>query len=202
MNPDAVFAETDLTRDSSTGYIDGEKVGELWTRYNANYVDLNRNWPTESWIPSFNYLYMWREGAGGEFGMSEPETTAVGYFMLFLNDKHENLVIINHHSYRYVQSNHGMAQPSYKGDWRDPEVNAIANELSKIYVEAAGTYEHLEKWTRYEVPGEFLGWAGEMNLAAFDIELPNQNDIHTVNIWGETHYQQALRATLAVIEAM
>lgn len=200
MNPDSFHVQTNLRNDHPTGWVNGHRVGRAWTRFNANYVDLNRNWDTVSWKNDVRYhAGDFRVGAGGTAPMSEPEVRYVGLFLQEKNEQYDTMLVVNYHSYAFIQTTMGMAQPSYTGHWQNPEVNAFADRFALLYARTAGNYEYLQKWTRYEVPGEFLHWAGDNGIAAIDIELPNENAVHVRNSWGDTHYNQSLKAVLAIL---
>lgn len=200
MNPDSFYVQTNRSNDHPTGWVNGRRVGAAWTRFNINYVDLNRNWDTVSWSSDVRYHAGDRRvGAGGSGPMSEPEVRYVGQFLVEKNAQYNNMLVVNYHSYVFMQTTMGMAQPSYTGHWQNPTVNAFADRFALLYSRTAGNYEYLQKWTRYEVPGEFLHWAGDNGISAIDIELPNENAVRTVNSWGKTHYEQNLSAVLAIL---
>lgn len=204
MNPDSFFTDADLDYQwyDPDGYDNsGNKIGSAWSRFNANGVDLNRNWNTASWKSDVTYA-MLREGAGGEYPMSEIETRVVANFLIEKNSEYENLLVINYHCYAFSGYDHGMSQPSYTGDWRNPNVNNMANEYALIYSSVNPNAQYLRAWTQYEVPGEFLNWAGNNNISAVDIEIANNNPVHEINTWGKTHYEQHLASVLAVIDSM
>jgi hypothetical protein len=204
INPDSFYTDADLDYQyyDADGYDnDGDKIGVVWSRFNSNGVDLNRNWDTASWKPDVTYT-MLREGAGGSAPMSEVETRVVADFLLHKSTQYENLLVINYHSFTHSRTETGMAQPSYTGDWQNPEINAFANEFALIYSENNDRAQYLRAWTRYEVPGEFLNWAGNNNISAIDIEVANNDSIFEVQSWGKTHYEQHLAAVIAVVEAL
>jgi hypothetical protein len=171
INPDSFYSNTNLNDDNLDGYRDGEKVGRAWERFNARYVDLNRNWETPSWKSNISYnAGDYRIGAGGEYPFSEPEIRAVRDLILNSEKQPWGLVIL-YHSYVYTQTDRGTAQPSYSGDWDEPKIDEIAAEYAQVYAGSIGFYDYLPFWNKYEVPGEFLNWCGINGIHAVEIEF-------------------------------
>ncbi len=203
MNPDSFYVETDLSRSNSTGWLNGERIGNTWHRFNSNYVDLNRNWDTNSWNKDAMYgNNSFKKDAGGTHPMSEPEVEAMANFILNKNEEYNgDVLVINYHNYISMTNKTGMAQPSYTGDFKNPDVDGFANSMAKIYANVS-EYNYLEKWTAYEVRGEFLNWAGDNDISAIDIELTNGKDVYFTNSNGETHFNQNIRAVSSIIDNM
>ncbi|NJP06239.1 MAG: murein peptide amidase A [Chloroflexaceae bacterium] len=60
------------------------------TRYNANRVDLNRNWPTDDWQPDSVDASGVVPGGGGSAPLSEPESQALATWLLNLRQQPAN----------------------------------------------------------------------------------------------------------------
>lgn len=156
-------------------YYNGEV--NSFKRFNKNRVDLNRNWQTDSWAPNVKYinkkLY---KNAGGTAPFSEPETRAVKEILIRLQTIHTRIIIISFHSARTREPGKdgiaytGYTMPAYTGLDANFTTQTLAARAARIYAETTG-YKYLELWTDYEVPGEFINWAGENDLAAFDVEI-------------------------------
>ena len=200
INPDSFYVETDLSRSNNTGWCDGKRIGGMWYRFNSSYVDLNRNWDTNSWNKDVRYgSNSFKENAGGTAPMSEPEVKAVADFVLNKDEEYNgDVLVINYHNYISWCHEKGMAQPSYTGDFRDPKINYLSDFMAKIYANSS-EYEYLRTWTAYEVPGEFLNWAGDNGISAIDVELTNGRYVHSKNNYYETHFVQNLRAINSMI---
>ena len=51
-------------------------------RFNANYVDFNRNWDTSDWVSDINRGNGILAGGGGNSPLSEPENKALSSFLV------------------------------------------------------------------------------------------------------------------------
>lgn len=134
--------------------------------------------------------------------MSEPEIKAVSSFILRIKAKYDKILVINYHSF-VIMANEGIVQPSYTGIWSNPIVDDYASNMAKLFISSVGIkYKYLHQWTQYEVPGEFLNWAGDNGISAIDVELPNSKDIYEIQAWGLTHFNQNLKAICSIIDNM
>ncbi|KGE71210.1 M14 family metallopeptidase [Spirochaeta lutea] len=142
----------------------GERV---LSRFNARMVDLNRNWESQSWKPNVSFADSSYRGIGGPRPFSEPETRAFRDFLLALQSQHPELLVVNYHSYRFLEEKPGIVQPAYSpGHVPVPQALEAANDYVRFT-----DLEVITAWDEYEVPGEFLSWAGEQGIAALDVEL-------------------------------
>ena len=186
INRDSFTVETDLSRSTADGWYEGIRVGTPWYRFNHNYVDLNRNWPTKNWITDIHYgNNSIKPSAGGTVPLSEPETKAVYSFILKLKYQYSDLTIVSYHSYALNHDSNGMAQPAYiYNNDSSITVNEKSLKIAEAYCDVSN-YKLVEKWTKYEINGEFINWAGEQNITAIDVELPNNKSIYSS--FGETN---------------
>jgi hypothetical protein len=156
LNPDSF----NLPKD----YWQGERI---LSRFNARGVDLNRNWGSSTWKADVAFQDANYNGIGGTAPFSEPETREFRDLLLRLQVEHSELLVVNYHSYRYLEDKVGIIQPAYSAN-KQPLDRAL---------HAAQTYQRLTdlqvitQWNEYEVPGEFLSWAGEAGIHAMDVEL-------------------------------
>ena len=128
-------------------------------RFNANEVDLNRNFDCK-WKPES----VWREQlvSAGTAPFSEPEAQALRDFVLENNPT----AVIFWHS----QSNAVYASECYNGIL--PETLDIMN----AYSEASG-YPAIESFDNYEVTGDAEGWLASINIPAITVELQTHETI-------------------------
>ena len=132
------------------------------SRYNANGVDLNRNWDTTDWrsdaaVPESP---KGKPGAGGARPLSEPETQALRDFLFQLQPRVSSLrVVIVHSSTRRSQ---GEVYPG--GD--------SSMGLTRVYASAAGYDLQTAGWAEYPPTGELVTWCEQKGLLALDVVVP------------------------------
>ncbi|MFZ0545722.1 MAG: M14 family zinc carboxypeptidase [Candidatus Promineifilaceae bacterium] len=169
----------------------------LNSRYNANGVDLNRNWATNDWTADAEGPGGVIAGSGGAFPFSEPETAALQGWLLTLRQQSPggDLRIVSYHS---VVPETGLAQPAYSV-YGQPEPRSEV--MAQTYAEVTG-YLYSAVWVgTYTITGEMIHWAGENGFIAMDVELPDQNSADSVpNGRTETHIETNLRGLLAIME--
>ncbi len=128
-------------------------------RFNANEVDLNRNFDCK-WQPEST----WRSKpvSAGTSAFSEPETQAIRNFIL----KNNPTAVIFWHS----QANAVYASECENGIL--PETLKIMN----IYSKASG-YSPIDTFDSYEITGDAEGWLASINIPAITVELNNHQNI-------------------------
>lgn len=129
-------------------------------RFNANEVDLNRNWDCE-W--SATAMWQNKEVSGGDAPFSEPESAVLRRF--FLRERPE--VVIFWHS---------KANGVYAAGC--PDMYAPSYELATIFGEAAG-YPVYENFTAYPISGDVGNWLALQEIPSFTVELKT----HTGTDW-------------------
>jgi predicted deacylase len=129
-------------------------------RFNANDVDLNRNWDCQ-WLPSA----VWRDipVSGGEAPFSEPENVALRDYLLTYTPE----VVIFLHS---------AANGVFASGCPDPHRPSL--ELATVYGEAAG-YPIYERFNAYPITGDAGDWLTTQDIPSFTVELRN----HSVTDW-------------------
>lgn len=136
-------------------------------RFNANKVDINRNfdckWQSES---------MWRgeKVSAGTAPFSEPEARAIRNFAL---DYRPTAVIFWH-----SQSNAVYASECLAG------ILPATRTIMDVYAKAAG-YPAVDSFDAYEITGDAEGWLASVNIPAITVELKTHETVEwEVNLTG------------------
>jgi hypothetical protein len=160
----------------------------LNSRYNANGVDLNRNWDSADWRsdPAVPEQPSGKAGAGGSRPMSEPESRALRDYIYSLQAQGTNLRIVVLHS--SVRRTSGQIYPGGN--------NSI--DLAQSYASVTG-YDIETAWAEYTTSGELVTWCTEQGYLSIDIVVPaSQGSSSQVPGTGYTLLELTLRALEAV----
>ena len=158
-NPDGVYKvigkEGRFTEEDAKSLPEEKAPG----RFNANKVDLNRNFDCK-WKPEG----VWKGNvvSAGAEPFSEPEARALRNFVL----KNNPSAVIFWHS----QSNAVYASECEAGIL--PETLNIMNAYSK-----ASGYPAVKSFTSYEVTGDAEGWLASIGIPAITIELKTHDTV-------------------------
>jgi len=127
------------------------------SRYNANNVNIDRNFPSINWNSDIDTSTGIVVGGGGANPLSEPETVALANLTSSLRPRLE----VSFH-----------AQGSLIG------ANQVGDSVSigNLYGSSVGYSSmigHAEETMGYSITGEYEDWAGEQSIPAILIELPS-----------------------------
>jgi hypothetical protein len=143
---------------------DGETQGEtLEGRFNANGVDLNRNWGC-GWQAEARFRDM--TVSGGTQAFSEPESLALGGLIQQLQPR----VVLFYHS---------AANGVFGGHCNTV---SVSEELAQVYGEAA-QYPYSEPFSAYPVTGTAPNWVDSLGIPSADIELATSSDTEFIRNW-------------------
>jgi len=142
-------------------------------RFNANSVDLNRNFDCK-WAPESS----WRGQtvSAGTAAFSEPEAAALRDYVLRTNPAAAVFW-------------HSIANNVYASEC---ENGILPDTLALMHAYAdAGGYGKVEKFDAYPITGDVEGWLASINIPAVTVELETRNSIE---------WERNLAGTLATIE--
>jgi hypothetical protein len=141
-------------------------------RFNANGVDLNRNWSCE-WSPDA----VWRNQRvnPGAAAFSEPETQALAEYIRELRPD----AALFYHS---------AANGIYAGDCDSDVSGADSLALAAVLGEVTG-YSFGQPFTAYPVTGTAASWVDGQGILSADVELRS---------WTDSEFEQNLRGIMAV----
>ena len=157
-NPDGLYEVTG--KDGRFSITDvSENTKEGLGRFNANNVDINRNFDCK-WKPKSK----WKVNvvSAGSAPFSEPEAVAIRDFVL----RNNPVAVVFWHS----QANAVYASECEEGIL--PETVDIMN----VYSSAAG-YAPVDSFDAYEVTGDAEGWLASINIPAITVELKTHKDV-------------------------
>jgi g-D-glutamyl-meso-diaminopimelate peptidase len=157
-NPDGVYKV--IGKEGRFSSEDALKVADTVPgRFNANNVDLNRNFDCK-WQPES----MWRgqKVSAGLSPFSEPESVALRDFIL----KNNPVAVVFWHS----QSNAVYASECTKGIL--PGTLAIMRAYS-----LASGYRAIESFDQYEITGDAEGWLASIGIPAITVELETHETV-------------------------
>jgi g-D-glutamyl-meso-diaminopimelate peptidase len=156
-NPDGVFKI--IGKEGRFTIADVPKTDHAPGRFNANNVDLNRNFDCK-WKPQSTWRS--RTVSAGSAPFSEPEARALRDYML----KHVPDAVIFWHS----QANAVYASECEHGIL--PETTAIMNAYA-----TAAKYAAVSTFDAYEVTGDAEGWLASINIPAITVELQTHETV-------------------------
>ncbi|MCA9367386.1 hypothetical protein KC887_03955 [Candidatus Kaiserbacteria bacterium] len=158
LNPDGYARALDTT----TTYTDPQM------RFNANGVDLNRNFDCK-WAPTSS----WRGAtvSAGTSAFSEPEAAALRDYVLAINPAG-------------VVFWHSAAGNVYASECED---GILPNTLTLMSTYAlAGNYGQVPKFDAYPVTGDAEGWLASIGIPAVTVELKTHESMEWQQNWAGT----------------
>ena len=130
------------------------------TRFNANSVDLNRNFNSSDWVQGTYFKENFYHMGGGEYPFSEPESITLRDLVIRENPY---LIVSYHSAAAYVV----------------PSNTSRSVELGILYAQLSG-YRYIAPGTKgaftYDITGTFEGWAGQNGYNAMVIELASAHN--------------------------
>ena len=157
-NPDGLYKVTGVDGRFSASDV-SENTNDGLGRFNANNVDLNRNFDCK-WKPES----MWKGNvvSAGNAPFSEPESSAIRDFVLANNPS----AVIFWHS----KANAVYASECEGGIL--PETIDIMNVYSRV-----SGYRAVDSFDAYEITGDAEGWLASINIPAITVELKTHETV-------------------------
>lgn len=157
-NPDGLFKVVD--REGRFGVSDVSDNVPLGTgRFNANGVDLNRNFDCK-WAPEATWRS--KKVSAGTQPFSEPESVAIRDFTL--KEKPNAFVFF-----------HSQANAVYASECKNG-VLPVTLDIMNVYAKSAG-YPAIKSFDSYVVTGDVEGWLASINIPAISVELKTHETI-------------------------
>jgi hypothetical protein len=157
LNPDGLYKIFSTT----TGNFAGSAPTLSETvpgRFNANNVDLNRNFDCD-WQE--NATWQNKTVSGGTSAFSEPESLAIKNY---IETNKPSAVVV-----WYSSAGGVYASSCHNG------VSAQTNTLTKTYADASG-YPAYQSFDFYATTGDMVNWLAKMNIPAISVLLTNHTD--------------------------
>lgn len=157
LNPDGLEKVTGSADRFAASSVSSSDTVKVAGRFNANEVDLNRNFDCE-W--SSTGTWQNKNVSGGSSAFSEPETQAV-----------RNYVSSNTPS--AVVTWYSAAGGVYASSCNaaGPSANTLA--LTNLFAKASG-YTAYEEFDYYEITGDMVNWFAKQNIPAISVLLTNR----------------------------
>lgn len=158
-NPDGVFKVIGKEGSFNLSDVPSDEGAIGNGRFNANNVDLNRNFDCK-WQPKST----WRNNivSAGTAPFSEPETKTIKDFVL----KYKPEAVVFWHS----QSNAVYASECENG------ILPRTLDVMNVYAKASG-YPAIKSFDAYEVTGDAEGWLASIDIPAITVELKTHKTI-------------------------
>lgn len=158
LNPDGLFKVTATTSRAVLANMANIKSNTVPGRFNANNVDLNRNFDCD-W--QTNATWQNKTVSGGSAVFSEPESQSIKNYIEVRNPK---AVVVWYSSAGGVFSSncHNGVLPETK-------------TLTSVFAKASG-YPAYEEFNFYETTGDMTNWLAKKNIPAISVLLTNHED--------------------------
>lgn len=159
INPDAVFMVTKKEGRFSFADVTKDQKTLETARFNANEVDLNRNFDCK-----WEEKSTWRskEVSAGSAPFSEPEAKAIRDFAL---DKKPDAFVFWH----------SQANAVYASECEDG-ILPVTEDIMNAYAEASG-YAPVKTFDSYKITGDSEGWLASIQIPAITVELKTHETV-------------------------
>jgi len=159
LNPDGLKKVVGIEGPFEVADVTGTQAVKISGRFNANNVDLNRNFDCD-WEAKAKWQN--REVSGGDAAFSEPESLAIKNYVE--TNKPDAVVV-------WYSSAGGVFASSCHNGVSD-ETLALTNAFAK-----ASGYPAYENFDFYEITGDMVNWLAKKNIPAISVLLSTHDDI-------------------------
>lgn len=163
LNPDGLERVTGTTGRFAAADVEATEAGRTAARFNANNVDLNRNFDCE-W--EAQGVWQSKTVSGGDAPFSEPETQAIRDYV---NQTNPAAVVV------WYSSAGGVFASSCNNG-----VSPETREITNLYADASG-YPAYEEFDFYEITGDMVNWLAKNDIPGISVLLSN----HTSTEWAK-----------------
>lgn len=158
LNPDGLKLVTGGTGKFSVNQVNTSQATQISGRFNANEVDLNRNFACE-WQAAGTWQD--RKVSGGSGAFSEPESQAIRTY-------------VNNHKPDAVITWYSAAGGVYSSSCNNG-ISAKTRTLTNLYAKAAGYPAH-EEFDYYEITGDMVNWLAGQGIPAISVLLTDRTN--------------------------
>lgn len=158
LNPDGLYEVTGKEGAFSQSDVSSDEATVVAGRFNANDVDLNRNfdcdWQSEG-------VWQTRAVSGGSAPFSELESSAVKAYI----EQHNPAAVVVY----YSAAGGVFASNCHNG------VLEETTTLTNVYADASG-YPAYEEFNYYEITGDMVNWLAKEEIPAISVLLTTHDD--------------------------
>ncbi len=159
LNPDGLSKTVGTSSRFTLSNVPTSEADTILGRFNANNVDLNRNFDCD-WQASAKWQTTTVSGGTGAF--SEPEALAIRNYIM---SQKPNAVIV-----WYSAAGGVFSSSCHNGVL--PETKALTNAFAK-----ASGYPAYEEFNFYEITGDMVNWLAKEKIPAISVLLTNHKDV-------------------------
>ncbi|OGG65463.1 hypothetical protein A2Z56_00475 [Candidatus Kaiserbacteria bacterium RIFCSPHIGHO2_12_45_16] len=158
LNPDGLKVVTGTTGLFKASAVNTSETVRITGRFNANEVDINRNFDCE-----WESVGTWqnRSVSGGETPFSEPESAAVKAYV----EANKPATIVTWYS---------AAGGVYSSSCNNG-ISTETKDLTNLFAKAAEYTAH-EEFDYYQITGDMVNWFAGQNIPAISVLLTNHTD--------------------------
>ncbi|OGG69531.1 hypothetical protein A3I99_02985 [Candidatus Kaiserbacteria bacterium RIFCSPLOWO2_02_FULL_45_11b] len=158
LNPDGLKVVTGTTGLFKASAVNTSETVRITGRFNANEVDINRNFDCE-----WESVGTWqnRSVSGGETPFSEPESAAVKAYV----EANKPATVVTWYS---------AAGGVYSSSCNNG-ISTETKDLTNLFAKAAGYTAH-EEFDYYQITGDMVNWFAGQNIPAISVLLTNHTD--------------------------